>query len=42
MNTLDAAGAQLAAVKEFFDGLLARSASLEYEEENVNEVALAA
>jgi len=38
MNTLDAAGEQLAAVKEFFDGLLVRSVALEYEE----EVALAA
>jgi tRNA-dihydrouridine synthase B len=42
MNTLDNAVFQLAAVKEFFDGLLVRSASLEYEEENDNEVALAA
>jgi len=39
MNTLDAAGEQLAAVKEFFDGLLVRSSALEYEDE---EVALAA
>jgi tRNA-dihydrouridine synthase B len=39
MNTLDAAGEQLAAVKEFFDGLLVRSCALEYEDE---EVALAA
>ena len=40
MNTLDAAETQLAAVKGFFDGLLAHSSALEYEEEN--EVALAA
>ena len=40
MNTLDDAGAQLAAVKEFFDGLLAHSNALEYE--NEEEVALAA
>jgi len=40
MNTLDDAQAQLAAVKEFFDGLLAHSAALEYEEEQ--DVALAA
>jgi tRNA-dihydrouridine synthase B len=40
MNTLEEAGAQLAAVAEFFDGLLARSAELEYEDDN--EVALAA
>ena len=40
MNTLDDAQAQLAAVKEFFDGQLARSAALEYEEEQ--DVALAA
>ena len=40
MNTLEEAGAQLAAVAEFFDGLRARSAELEYEDDN--EVALAA
>jgi tRNA-dihydrouridine synthase B len=40
MNTLDCAQAQLAAVKEFFDGLLARSGALEYEDED--EIALAA
>jgi tRNA-dihydrouridine synthase B len=40
MNTLDAAELQLAAVKEFFDGLAARSSALEYEDED--EVALAA
>jgi tRNA-dihydrouridine synthase B len=40
MNTLDAAEMQLTAVKGFFDGLLAHSSALEYEEEN--EVALAA
>jgi tRNA-dihydrouridine synthase B len=40
MNTLDDAGLQLAAVAEFFDGLLARSRELEYEDEG--EVALAA
>ena len=40
MNTLDAAETQLAAVKEFFDGLLAHSSELEYAEEE--EVALAA
>ena len=39
MNTLDNAQMQLAAVQEFFDGLLAHSARLEYEPE---EVALAA
>ena len=39
MNTLDDAGLQLAAVKEFFDGLLAHSRALEYDE---GEVALAA
>jgi len=39
MNTLDNAEMQLAAVQEFFDGLLAHSARLEYEPE---EVALAA
>ena len=39
MNTLDDAAAQLAAVKEFFDGLLAHSAALEYDDA---EVALAA
>jgi len=38
MNTLETAGIQLAAVAEFFDGLLARSRELEYDE----EVALAA
>ena len=40
MNTLDDSQAQLAAVKEFFDGQLAHSAELEYEEER--DVALAA
>jgi tRNA-dihydrouridine synthase B len=40
MNTLDAAESQLAAVKDFFDGLLAHSTALEYEDED--EVALAA
>ena len=40
MNTLDAAQTQLAAVKEFFDGLLAHSSALEYEDEE--GVALAA
>jgi tRNA-dihydrouridine synthase B len=40
MNTLDDAGMQLAAVSEFFDGLLAHSRSLEYVEQD--EVALAA
>ena len=39
MNTLDDANLQLAAVAEFFDGLLERSAALEYDE---GEVALAA
>ena len=39
MNTLESAEMQLAAVVEFFDGLLAHSARLEYEPE---EVALAA
>jgi len=39
MNTLDDAVAQQAAVKEFFDGLLAHSAALEYDDA---EVALAA
>jgi len=39
MNTLDNAEMQLAAVQDFFDGLLAHSARLEYEPE---EVALAA
>ena len=39
MNTLESAQMQLAAVVEFFDGLLAHSARLEYEPE---EVALAA
>ncbi len=38
MNTLENAGTQLAAVDEFFSGLLAHSARLEYDE----EVALAA
>ena len=38
MNTLENAGMQLVAVDEFFDGLLAHSARLEYDE----EVALAA
>jgi tRNA-dihydrouridine synthase B len=40
MNTLDEATAQLAAVQEFFDGLLAHSAQLEYDDND--EVALAA
>jgi hypothetical protein len=40
MNTLDDTQAQVAAVKEFFDGLLAHSAELEYEEQQ--DVALAA
>jgi tRNA-dihydrouridine synthase B len=40
MNTLDDAQAQTAAVRGFFDGLLAHSAELEYEEEQ--DVALAA
>jgi tRNA-dihydrouridine synthase B len=40
MNTLDDAEKQLAAVGEFFGGLLAHSSALEYEEDN--EVALAA
>ena len=40
MNTLEDAGAQLSAVREFFDSLLARSAALEYEDNE--EVALAA
>jgi tRNA-dihydrouridine synthase B len=40
MNTLDDAGLQLAAVAEFFDGLLAHSRSLEYVDDG--EVALAA
>ena len=40
MNTLDDAGLQLAAVAEFFDGLLEHSRSLEYVDDN--EVALAA
>jgi tRNA-dihydrouridine synthase B len=40
MNTLDDAQAQLAAVNEFFGGLLAHSTELEYEEEQ--DVALAA
>ena len=39
MNTLDDATSQLAAVEEFFDGLLAHSRALEYDE---GEVALAA
>ena len=39
MNTLDDATAQLAAVEEFFDGLLAHSRALEYDD---GEVALAA
>ena len=39
MNTLDDATVQLAAVEEFFDGLLAHSRALEYDE---GEVALAA
>jgi tRNA-dihydrouridine synthase B len=38
MNTIETAESQLAAVAEFFDGLLAHSRSIEYEE----EVALAA
>src|SRR3954470_8926734 len=37
MNTLDAAEMQLAAVAEFFDGLLAHSRALEYDD---GEVAL--
>ena len=40
MNTLDGAALQLAAVKEFFDGIAAQSASIEYVDEN--EVAIAA
>ncbi|HUP30960.1 MAG TPA: tRNA dihydrouridine synthase DusB [Usitatibacter sp.] len=40
MNTLDGAEAQLAAVAEFFDGLLAHSRALEYDDDG--EVALAA
>ena len=40
MNTLDDANLQLAAVAEFFDGLLAHSRELEYAEEG--EVAIAA
>ena len=40
MNTLDVAQVQLAAVKEFFDGLLAHSSALEYEDQE--EVAIAA
>jgi tRNA-dihydrouridine synthase B len=40
MNTLEDAQAQLSAVRGFFDGLLAHSAALEYEEEQ--DVALAA
>jgi len=40
MNTLEDAQVQLAAVKEFFDGLLVRSSALEYEDND--EVALAA
>jgi len=40
MNTLDDAGLQLAAVKEFFDGIAAQSRNIEYEDEN--EVAIAA
>jgi tRNA-dihydrouridine synthase B len=40
MNTIDEAGLQLAAVNDFYAGLLAHSCSIEYEEEN--EVALAA
>ena len=40
MNTLDDAATQLAAVAEFFDGLLAHSREIEYEDDN--EVALAA
>jgi tRNA-dihydrouridine synthase B len=40
MNTLDAAPAQLAAVKEFFDGVLAQSGQLEYDDND--QVALAA
>jgi hypothetical protein len=39
MNTLDDATLQIAAVSEFFDGLLKHSRSLEYVED---EVALAA
>ena len=38
MNTIEAAGTQLAAVGDFFDGLLAHSRSIEYDD----EVALAA
>jgi tRNA-dihydrouridine synthase B len=40
MNTLEEAGMQLTAVKEFFGGLLAHSSALEYEDQD--EVALAA
>jgi tRNA-dihydrouridine synthase B len=40
MNTLEDAAQQLSAVREFFDGLLAQSRSIEYEDEG--EVALAA
>jgi tRNA-dihydrouridine synthase B len=40
MNTLEGAEVQLAAVAEFFDGLGAHSAALEYAEHD--EVALAA
>jgi hypothetical protein len=39
MNTLEGADLQLAAVTRFFDELLAQSARLEYDD---NEVALAA
>jgi tRNA-dihydrouridine synthase B len=48
MNTLETAAAQLAAVAQFFDGLLERSARLEFEDEHfarlecAGEVALAA
>jgi len=41
MNTLDEAQAQLAAVSQFFDGLLAHSARLEYDD-NDDQIALAA
>ena len=39
MNTLEGAELQLAAVKEFFDGLATQSCRIEYDE---NEVAIAA
>ena len=41
MNTLEEAQAQLAAVRQFFDGLLAHSARLEYDD-NDDQIALAA